>query len=442
MKKLILLVLLVIGLIPTIKNRRFSITIGTNAFAQIDGENGELAGTSICYQPYTEEEDESIPGGVIQQISDCTETVNCTTGEVQDGSIVCIVSYNFVPDGSGDPIGGSGGGGSSGGGGGSGSGSGGDSGGGGGGGGATDCHGTPGGTAYTDDCEECVGGKTGNVAFFWYKDNDGDGWGSFESGMKECMTQPAGYVSNGEDGNDACYNLSNDPNQCIDPCDQATTLPTYFSNTTLTSNFSYMAGQGDNSASNNGGQLWEYGVPISIGFNTGEVTYQGAFHYNAEIASSGLGSEWTSDKHWTAGDYTMGYNHYHQPPGEAESPADMHWFVAQLAVAHAAPDNPYGEADWFFKENAIGMVTTSTTVYIVKIKDWTNLAADDAAYQADITGKKYDYETDVSHGGREYALLHQYGDAITLYEAPRGSTSFKPVAVNSNNNGTDLTTCP
>lgn len=83
----------------------------------------------------------------------------------------------------------------------------------------TDCNGDEGGTAYLDACQTCVGGNTGKTVQTWYQDFDADGWGS--SVTKQCFDPGPGWILQGGDLNDNCYNLANITGQCCDSQAQA-----------------------------------------------------------------------------------------------------------------------------------------------------------------------------------------------------------------------------
>jgi len=90
-----------------------------------------------------------------------------------------------------------------------------------------DCNGDLGGFAYIDDCNECVGGNTGNEANYtmdecglcdgpgyieWYIDADGDNLGSGD-GVPFCSdVVPDGYVPNNDDSEPNC--ATNDTDEC------------------------------------------------------------------------------------------------------------------------------------------------------------------------------------------------------------------------------------
>jgi hypothetical protein len=92
----------------------------------------------------------------------------------------------------------------------------------GGGGPTPDCAGVPGGSAYYDECGTCVGGTTGKSTQLFYFDSDGDGWGG--STTKNCHVSPGpGWVLQGGDHNDNCYNVANVATQCsATPCQNQT----------------------------------------------------------------------------------------------------------------------------------------------------------------------------------------------------------------------------
>jgi len=140
MKKILILIVFCLDLLPFMSDGKWELRSGSEAMSQSYGSESN---------PYDLPEVEICKCTVCGQQYDCREGHNCSGN----------------PGGSGPPIGGGGGGGTGGGGTGGGGAGGGGTGGGGIGGGGTpltyDCAGILGGTAYKDNCGQCVGGITG-----------------------------------------------------------------------------------------------------------------------------------------------------------------------------------------------------------------------------------------------------------------------------------------
>lgn len=213
MKKLYLLVLLALGLIPEMKNGELYIYT-TACYGQ--SNQGDLEEVEICAGYSIELTEEESTLGITYYTTECKVKTDCDTQEEIDDPYDCYTYANYIPFPPEDPDDGDNGGGDNGSGGGTGGGTGGGS---GGGGAITDCAGVYGGTAYLDACQTCVGGNTQKIATKWYQDLDNDGWGNSLI-SKYCYSPGSGWVAKDGDLNDDCYNLANYFYQCDDPCDK------------------------------------------------------------------------------------------------------------------------------------------------------------------------------------------------------------------------------
>ncbi|WP_449435678.1 hypothetical protein [Pedobacter steynii] len=147
--------------------------------------------------------------------------------------------------------------------------------------------------------------------------------------------------------------------------------------------------------------------------------------------------------------YWVGASHGH-PAGMGPSPADAVWLArpmtdTELTGAGSTAVNKY-------KAMASATVMTTTGSYVITVKDWpklvtalTNYDSNENAVKLDFQTKGNDYlaanPTKTPQEASVFALLKLYGDVLNVYKADAGSTTYRPLKLDSSNRVADLA-CP
>lgn len=252
-----------------------------------------------------------------------------------------------------------------------------------------DCANVANGTAYLGQCGICVGGTTGFIS-------------------------------------------------CDDPCAQQQAL-------TNMANDSILVIKNNQVLSNTNSSGKEYGYEENL--QVLPASNQ-SINYNfvtTSVRTNNSTNTFTPNFSWNSTNgYTIGVAHGHPTGGTSPSPADAVWAVGNLSSVPEVNQQ-------FYKHNVSVSMLSSTGNYFVTPQNWSSLETkyndyNNAFYQ-DTNGnyKNHMNEDFISiaqnyisaHGATpeeasEFALMTIMGDAINLYKAPAGTTTFTPLEINTN----------
>jgi hypothetical protein len=228
----------------------------------------------------------------------------------------------------------------------------------------------------------------------------------------------------------------------VDPCAQRKAIIAAATNTVVAALNQSIATSGNNGAI-------EYGANLNLtNWQSSTPTYM------STTVTPGGGSNWSPTFSWDANSgYNIGSSHWH-PGGTGPSPDDVFTMIANLTNTNNTSTNKLiasgANAIKFYKSNVSVTVETSTTNYVVTVNNWGSLQTLYTEYQNSYNATTHDYGFDqdfinaaASHSNSyTYALLSIFGDAINLYTAPAGSTTYTPVAINTTNSTVSTVTCP
>ena len=231
-----------------------------------------------------------------------------------------------------------------------------------------------------------------------------------------------------------CIGGTTDILNCEDPCGEKRKISNEASSTVLNA-------QNLQILTNTQATGKEYGTERNL------TTAFGNTYFNTLIRTDGQSGSFTPNFSWnsTSG-YTIGASHGH-PRGAAPSPADASWLYSNLSNPELTSAG-IGSIN-HYKSNASVTAVTSTGNYVVTVNDWSALQVQNNAYNSsfytDGNGKNQNYMND-NYGAignlylsqntlaspqeaSAYALMAIFGNAIHLYKASAGSTSYVPLKI-------------
>jgi hypothetical protein len=174
------------------------------------------------------------------------------------------------------------------------------------------------------------------------------------------------------------------------------------------------------------GEPYEYGTEHNL------TSWPNGSYLNLSIRTDTQNNTYTSRFTWdSVNGYTVGFTHYH-PQGATFSPGDVYTMVKSLTsstlqAAGSAAVN-------FYKDNATMTIVTANGNYMMTITDWAAIEAFGNQYSANSASFNDLYRDRTQlYFSNEAALLSMFGNAINLYKSELGSTDFKPIVLNNNN---------
>ena len=170
---------------------------------------------------------------------------------------------------------------------------------------------------------------------------------------------------------------------------------------------------------------------------------------NTPITTNNTVGSWPPTFTWNSTDgYTIGSAHRH-PGGSAPSPDDV--FSLMDNLTNPLLTNAGASSISAYKKNAYITVTTSTGTFVVTVNNWGTLASLYGTFNNDPTSFDTNYQniagdyrnlTGVDDGtATAYALNKIFGDAISMYKAPLGTTNYAIAGIDANGN-LILVPCP
>ncbi|MBD1383765.1 hypothetical protein IDJ75_00625 [Mucilaginibacter rigui] len=157
-------------------------------------------------------------------------------------------------------------------------------------------------------------------------------------------------------------------------------------------------------------------------------------YVNTPITTDSRNDLWTPHFTWNSTDgYTVGSAHKH-PGGNAPSPDDV-FLIFQNLLNPALTSTGASNIN-FYKQNAYATVITSTATYVITVNStgWGQLGSLYANFDNDPDGfdnnylsiaRDYKIANNVDDAtATAYALNKIFGDAINMYKAPAGTTSY------------------
>jgi hypothetical protein len=195
---------------------------------------------------------------------------------------------------------------------------------------------------------------------------------------------------------------------------------------------------------------------IENGANENLTGWPGNSYINTPV-TPGTASSWTPTPTWNSTNgYTIGFKHGH-PGGDGPSPQDIATIVYQISLNNELKAAG-SAAIQFYEANANVKAETSAGSYVVTVSDWTSIqnilinqfgtAADQATFNdsyAKIANNYLATPAATLGDATAYALTQLFGNTITIYFAPAGSTTYTPLTIVTDAGGNQtisLLQCP
>ncbi len=178
------------------------------------------------------------------------------------------------------------------------------------------------------------------------------------------------------------------------------------------------------------------------GANQNLTSLTGSTYVNNGVSTNGASAAFNTTFSWDATNgYTVGYSHGH-PGNTGPSPEDV--WQSFYPPYNSVLKNQSASDIQFYKDNEQVTTETNTGSYIVTISDWNAMlniynasysnATDQAAFTNNYVAYATDYLTNNPSAGPgdagSYALMKLFPDAINVYYAAPGSTSYTPIFIN------------
>jgi hypothetical protein len=228
-----------------------------------------------------------------------------------------------------------------------------------------------------------------------------------------------------------CYDLTNKPVQCVDPCLEKSDVASLLALSGVSTGITNLRAETDGNEW--GFDLWNSSPTVMGSFNSSGLG----------VSSNGDPDDWSPNLRWDATDgYWIGSVHTH-PNQTAFSPHDVYYLdsvYTNIMSSKSAAEKA------FFMQNATVVCLTNSAIYTAKVKDWDalhSLAADYAANKSYYDNKYNTDKLNTSAGGSEFAFLNQVGTAVNLYKAS-GSVTAQPEAITGSGTSAAVSTtsCP
>lgn len=190
-------------------------------------------------------------------------------------------------------------------------------------------------------------------------------------------------------------------------------------------------------------------TPQEYGTERNLTSVPGNTYMNTQVRTDGSANSFRPTFSWNGiSGYTIGASHGH-PGNSAPSPADALWAYSNINRPELINSNGLE----FYKNNVNVTIVTDYGNFVVTIKDWSALGKHYNTYYYDANSElagiatfaqlaqSYNYNNPgaLNPDKTAYALMKMYGDAINLYKAYPGSTTFQPLQLNSQD---QITTMP